>query len=161
RLAADVDAIFHNGAQVHFLHPYAALKPANVLGTGEVLRLATTARLKPVQLVSTMSVLSGLAPGQPARGGDRNDRPGTPENGYAQSKWVAERLAWAAAGRGVPVSVFRPGRIVWHSQTGALASDDLLSRAVRACVQLGAAPALDALLEMTPVDYVCRAVVNL
>src|SRR5581483_1972334 len=45
--------------------------------------------------------------------------------------------------------------------TGALGSDDLFSRAIRACVQLGAVPALDTFLEMTPVDYVARAVVRL
>jgi thioester reductase-like protein len=161
RLAEEVDAVFHNGALVHFLHPYQSLKAANVLGTQEVLRLATTARLKPVQLVSTLSVLSNLAQGQLALESDRNDRPESLENGYAQSKWVAEQLAWVAAERGVPVIVFRPGRIVWHSQTGALGADDLLSRAIRACVQLGAVPAVDTFLELTPVDYVGRAVVHL
>jgi amino acid adenylation domain-containing protein/thioester reductase-like protein len=161
RLAEEVDAVYHNGALVHFLHPYPSLKAANVLGTREVLRLATTARLKPVQFVSTLSVLSGLGRGQPALECDRNDWPGALENGYAQSKWVAEQLVWAAAERGVPVGVYRPGRIVWHSRTGALGGDDLFSRAIRACVQLGAVPALDTFLEMTPVDYVSRAVVHL
>ena len=50
---------------------------------------------------------------------------------------------WRAAARGVPATVLRPGRVAWHSRTGALGPDDLLSRAIRACVQLGAAPALD------------------
>jgi myxalamid-type nonribosomal peptide synthetase MxaA len=161
QLAEEVDAVFHNGALVHFLHPYPTLKAVNVLGTQEVLRLAATARLKPVQFVSTLSVLSGLAHGRLALESDRNDRPEALENGYAQSKWVAEQLVWAAGERDVPVSVFRPGRIVWHSRTGALGGDDLLSRAIRACVHLGAAPAIDTLLELTPVDYVSAAVVRL
>lgn len=160
-LAADIDAIFHNGAQVHFLHPYSTLKPANVLGTHEVLRLATTGRLKPVQFVSTLSVLAGISHGRAAFEDDRNDHPEELENGYSQSKWVAERLVWAAHERGVPVSIFRPGRIVWHSRTGALNHDDVFTRALRACIQLGAVPALDATLEMTPVDYVSAATVAL
>jgi thioester reductase-like protein len=160
-VAGRVDAVFHNGAHVHFLHPYASLKAANVLGTQEVLRLATTARLKPVQFVSTLSVLSGMAQGRLALESDRNEHPESLDNGYAQSKWVAEQLVWAAADRGVPVSVLRPGRIVWHSRTGALGGDDLFSRAIRACIQIGSVPAVDTYLEMTPVDYVSRAVVRL
>jgi amino acid adenylation domain-containing protein/thioester reductase-like protein len=160
-LAAVVDVIFHNGALVHFLHPYSTLKAANVLGTREVLRLATTDRLKPVHFVSTLSVLTNLARGERALESARNARPDALENGYAQSKWVAEEMVWEAIARGVPASVYRPGRIVWHSRTGALGSDDLFSRAIRACVQLAAVPALDTYLELTPVDFVSRAVVHL
>jgi len=83
------------------------------------------------------------------------------ENGYAQSKWVAEQIVWAAIDRGVPASILRPGRIVWHHRSGALSSDDMFTRALRACISLRAVPAMDALLEMTPVDYVSRAVVHI
>ena len=37
-LSSQVDAIYHNGAQVNFIKPYEALKPANVLGRQEVRR---------------------------------------------------------------------------------------------------------------------------
>jgi thioester reductase-like protein len=160
-LAGQIDAIYHNGAQVHFLHSYSTLKPANVLGTQEVLRLATTGRLKAVEYVSTLSVLSGISQGRAALEHDRNEHPEELDNGYSQSKWVSERLIWLAIERGVPAAIYRPGRIVWHSQSGALNHDDLLTRALRACIQLGAVPALDATLEMTPVDYVARAIVTL
>ncbi len=159
RLAADVDTIYHNGASVHFLHAYAALKAANVHGTQEVLRLAATTRLKPVQFVSSLSVLSAAEQGRLALEADRNDTPETLDTGYAQSKWVAEQLVWQAIERGLPASILRPGRVAWHSRTGALGPDDLVARAIRACVQLGAVPALDMTLELTPVDYVSRAVV--
>jgi amino acid adenylation domain-containing protein/thioester reductase-like protein len=161
QLAATVDAIYHNGAHVNFLHPYENLKAANVLGTQEVLRLATTSRLKPVHFISTLSVLPHLNSGKPALETDRNNQPELLENGYAQSKWVAEQLVWAASERGVPVSILRPGRIVWHSRTGALSPDDLFTRALRACIALGSVPDMDAVLEMTPVDYVARATVQI
>jgi amino acid adenylation domain-containing protein/thioester reductase-like protein len=161
QLARAVDVVYHNGAHVNFLHAYETLKPANVLGTQEVLRLATTARLKPVNFVSTLSVLPHLNSGRPALETDRNDHPELLENGYAQSKWVAEQIVWAAIDRGVPASILRPGRIVWHHRSGALSSDDMFTRALRACISLRAVPAMDALLEMTPVDYVSRAVVHI
>jgi amino acid adenylation domain-containing protein/thioester reductase-like protein len=158
-LASDVDCVIHNGAQVHFLHPYAAFRAANVTGTQEVLRLATTARLKAVHFVSSLGVLAGVGHGRLAHEDDRDETPASLENGYAQSKWVAEQLVWQAIARGIPATVLRPGRISWHSRTGALGTDDLLSRAIRSCVQLGAAPVLDTMFEMSPVDYVSRAAV--
>lgn len=60
--------------------------------------------------------------------------------GYAQSKWVAEQLVRLAGGRGVPVSIFRPGYIIGHSETGVTNVDDYLVRLVKGCIQLGRAP---------------------
>lgn len=56
-LSNSIDCIIHNGAVVHWLLPYAKMKPANVSGTVEVLRLAAAGnRVKPVHYVSTTSV---------------------------------------------------------------------------------------------------------
>jgi hypothetical protein len=57
RLADQMDVIYHNGAMVNFVYPYRVHKAANVLGTQEVLRLASRTRLKPVHFVSTLSIL--------------------------------------------------------------------------------------------------------
>jgi amino acid adenylation domain-containing protein/thioester reductase-like protein len=160
-LAGKVDGIFHNGAQVHFLHPYSTFRAANVAGTADVLRLATTIRLKPVHFVSSLAVFASAGRDEMPAEDDRETSPGLLENGYAQSKWAAEQLVWEAMARGVPATILRPGRIGWHSRTGALGPDDLLSRAIRACIQLGAAPALSTDLELAPVDYVSRAIVEI
>src|SRR5207248_492124 len=80
QLAAAINAIYHNGAHVNFLHPYENLKAANVSGTQEVLRLATTTRLKPLHFVSMLSVLPHLNSGRPALETDRNDHPELLEN---------------------------------------------------------------------------------
>jgi len=44
RLAQTVDVIVHNGAFVHWLKPYKALKAANVLGTQVRLPLSISSR---------------------------------------------------------------------------------------------------------------------
>jgi acyl carrier protein len=59
-LASKIDVIYHNGAFVKFTYPYSVLKPANVLGTQEILRLASQSKLKPVHLISTISVFSAM-----------------------------------------------------------------------------------------------------
>jgi myxalamid-type nonribosomal peptide synthetase MxaA len=55
-LASELDVIYHNGAMVNFVYPYHALKPVNVDSTQDVLRLASTGKLKPVHFISSLSV---------------------------------------------------------------------------------------------------------
>jgi len=57
-IASQIDVIYHNGAFVKFTYPYSVLKLSNVLGTQEILRLASQIKLKPVHFVSTISVFS-------------------------------------------------------------------------------------------------------
>src|SRR5437667_797759 len=55
RLASTVDAIYHNAAVVNWLYTYAQLKPTNVLGTQEIIRLAAHHKRKPLHFVSTVA----------------------------------------------------------------------------------------------------------
>nr|AQW44894.1 non-ribosomal peptide synthetase [Corallococcus coralloides] len=160
RLEEEVDVIYHNGALVNFLYPYEGLRAANVLGTREILRLATRTRVKPLHYVSTISVLpSGRT--EPIREDEPLGPPGSVAGGYSQTKWVAESLVRAASLRGLPVTIHRPGRITGHSQTGAWGTEDLLCRTLKACVRMRAAPQVDAMIELTPVDYASSAIVDL
>lgn len=161
-LAQRVDAIVHNGGQVNFIAPYAHLEAANVGGTREVLRLATTAHLKPVQLVSTLGVyVTRLHSGvNVAETHAPPDGPGQ-EGGYNQSKWVGEQLGLLARARGVPLAIHRPARITGDGVSGISNPGDYFNAWIRGCVQLGKAPhAPDDFFDMTPVDYVARTIVR-
>jgi acyl carrier protein len=107
-LAREMDVVIHNGAVVNMAYPYGALEPVNVGGTREVLRLACLYKTKPVHHVSTNGV---FAPGTPVcrEDADLDALAEAREDGYGQSKWVAEKLVWQAAERGLPVTVYRPG----------------------------------------------------
>ena len=160
-LARSMDVIYHNGAWLHFIHPYEALKPANVAGTEEVLRLACLEKVQPVHFVSTLSVFSSLD----GRSGPVKETgpPSSPEGldgGYARSKWVAERKVLEARRRGLPVNIYRPGRVTGHGRTGVSNTDDLFCRMTKGFIQLGIAPDLPDLEDMTPVDYLARALVH-
>jgi amino acid adenylation domain-containing protein/thioester reductase-like protein len=166
QLAAGVDAIYHNGALVHFLQPYRALKPANVGGTLEVLRLACRQKVKPVHYVSTIGVFGDLPRGIRPRERDVPAVQGVQgvQGGYNQSKWVAERLVALAGKRGLPVAIYRPGRIAWHSRTGVASADDFFTNAVRLCIRMGKCPRVEdgpVFDDITPVDYVSGAIVRL
>ncbi|MCC7370239.1 MAG: thioester reductase domain-containing protein [Chloroflexi bacterium] len=161
-LAGSLDAIYHNGAWLNFVQSYHQLKPANVDGTCEILRLACLSRPKALHYVSTASVFYGAAyDGRLIDEAEPLDHPAGLDLGYIQSKWVAEQLVWAASRRGLPVSVYRPGWILGDSRTGHSSGEELFGRVVRGCVQLGLAPRLDYLWRGAPVDYVSRAIVTL
>jgi amino acid adenylation domain-containing protein/thioester reductase-like protein len=164
-LARRIDAIYHNGAWVNFVFPYNMLKATNVDGTVEVLRLACTERVKPVHHVSTISVFPTFGHGDDRIvGEDRSLQAGPPPGGgYTQTKWVAERLLEQARERGLPVSVYRPGRITGQTSTGLSNNDDVVPRFIKTCIQLGSLPEVDTdvIVDMVPVDFVSRAIVHL
>jgi thioester reductase-like protein len=143
------------------------MKAANVLGTQEIIKIASMGRRKHLNYISTLSVLphpldpkdAGLVPEEILL-----ERWQHLSSGYAQSKWVAEELVRIAGARGVPVAIYRPSFTSGSAQTGASNSDDFLSRFIIACLQLGCVPDLDGVnvgLNMLPVDFMSRAIVAL
>ncbi|MEU7790172.1 thioester reductase domain-containing protein [Amycolatopsis sp. NPDC049159] len=162
-LAESMDAIVHNGSRVNLAEGYAPLKAANVEGTHEILRLAARYRVTPVHYVSSAGVAIPPRP-VPAI---REDRAVALEDvapiGYLRTKWVAERLVRTAASRGIPASVYRPGRIAGHSRTGAGTADDAFWQLLRALVLVGAVPDTtgDVLIDLVPADHVAGSLVRL
>jgi thioester reductase-like protein len=71
---------------------------------------------------------------------------------------VAEKLVRSAASRGLPISIYRPGHITGHSRTGSWNRVDFLSHLIKDSLQLGCLPDLDLNLNLTPVDYVSKAI---
>jgi myxalamid-type nonribosomal peptide synthetase MxaA len=162
-LAAMTDVIYHCGAEVNFLRKYHALKPANVLGTEEVLRLACDGSVKPVHFVSTIYVFSRFSY-PPGTEFYEDMVPVHDLNytfGYTQSKWVSERLVMEAGRRGVPVYVYRLGRVAGHSKTGACQTYDFVWQVTKVGIEMAAAPVMDMTLDVTPVDYVVSALCHL
>jgi thioester reductase-like protein len=160
-LGTEVEVIFHNAAQINFLFPYRVLKPANVTGTHEILRLAAIAPKKSFHHVSSTKVLGSLTCPESCKEEFRVPGSAPSTSGYADSKWVAERLVNAAAERGLAVSVYRPGRITGHSDSGICNGHDIFSLMVKACIRLGIAPEFDGHIHLTPVNFVSRAIVEL
>jgi nonribosomal peptide synthetase MxcG len=159
RLAQECELIYHAAANISLARSYASLRASNVLGTREILRLAASVRLKPVHHVSSLAVAyTGRAGELPESYVALHDGL---RDGYTQSKWVAEALAGAARARGVPVSVYRLGRVVGPRATARVQGDDIVWRMLRAGIALGALPELDVSEPWTPVDDVARAIVQL
>ncbi|MGM3307906.1 thioester reductase domain-containing protein [Anabaena sp. WFMT] len=161
-LAANIDVIYHSGALLNYVYPYSALKAANVLGTQEVLRLACQTKVKPVHYVSSVAVFESTAyAGKVVKEQDDfHDWQGI-FLGYSQTKWVAEKLVKIAGDRGLPITIYRPPLISGDSKTGICNTHDFINLMIKGCLQMGYFPDVDYMLDMSPVDYVSKAVVYL
>ncbi|BAY39665.1 Thioester reductase [Nostoc sp. NIES-2111] len=161
-LAAEIDTIYHSGALLNYVFPYSALKAANVLGTQEILRLACQIKVKPVHYVSSVAVFeSPVYAGKVVREDDDFSHWEGIFLGYSQTKWVAEKLVKIASDRGLPVTIHRPPLIAGDSQTGIGNTHDFINLMVKGCLQMGCFPEVEYMLDMSPVDYVSKAIVHL
>jgi myxalamid-type nonribosomal peptide synthetase MxaA len=162
-MASKLDVIYHNGAWVHHTLPYSTLKAINVLGTQEVLRLASQIKVKPVHFISTSSVFSAVdySGVKVIQECDSFKDFRVPSGGYAQSKWVGEKLVTIARDRGLPVCIYRLGRVSGHSETGVFNTNDFLYKLIIGCIQLGSVPDGNMMENIVPVDYVSNAIVHL
>ncbi|BAY29639.1 amino acid adenylation domain protein [Nostoc carneum NIES-2107] len=162
-LASKLDLIYHAGAFVNLVYPYNLLRDTNVLGTQEILRLASLGKVTPVHFISTVDVLKPLIfhENKLILEDDRLLSGEGLTRGYTQTKWVAEQLVIAAQHRGIPVCIYRPGMLAGHSQTGAYHTNDLMGRIIKGIIQLGAAPDLDQWVNITPIDYASKAIIHL
>jgi amino acid adenylation domain-containing protein/thioester reductase-like protein len=159
-LAATVGTVVHSGAMVNLLLGYDALRPANVGGTREILRLMATGRRKHLHHISTLGVFPAAAPGGHRIAEDVGPLDSAiPSEGYAQSKWVAERLVLLARGRGIESSVYRLGEVGPHSGTGVPSDHGLVDSLLYAAAAHGVYPETAVSIDCTPVDYVTRLVV--
>jgi thioester reductase-like protein len=82
--------------------------------------------------------------------------------GYAQAKWVAEKMVWEAVEQGLPACVLRPGNIGHHNASGAANPNDFQVMIMNACARTRLAPEVDNWhFEMTPVDYISQTIIHL
>ena len=95
RLADGVDLIVHPAALVNHVLPYTQLFGPNVVGTAELIRLAITARIKPITYLSTVAVAMTVPPSE-FDGGRRHPRR---QPGPADRRVIRQRLREQQMGR--------------------------------------------------------------
>ncbi|MDJ0676337.1 MAG: amino acid adenylation domain-containing protein [Calothrix sp. MO_167.B42] len=162
-LADRIEVIYHSGAHVNLVYPYIGLRGTNVVGTREVLRLAVLTKTIPVHHISTLDIFQSSEYREKELILETDDLLSADGylDGYSQSKWVAEKLVMAARSRGLPVCIYRLGMVTGHSQTGAFQPSNMISRIIKGFIQTGYAPQWGLNMNLSPVDYVARAIANL
>ena len=155
-LANRVDAILHSGALVDWMLPLEDYVGPNILGTHEILRLASWGRGKAVHFISTISTL----PIHVGYGLIEHDR----EYGYGTSKYLAEKMIVAARFRGAKASSYRFPFVAASATNGRFRLDrgDFLNNLITGSLDLGAFPLIDAdLSAVLPVDYLCNTIATI
>ncbi|MCQ8772933.1 amino acid adenylation domain-containing protein [Streptomyces telluris] len=162
KLSRTLDLVVHNGARVNFLYPYEELRPANVDGTREVVRIAAPRRV-PVHFVSTVAVLAGFGPAG-AREVDE-DLPLAHADGltmgYAESKWVAEGVLRQAAEQGLPVAVYRPYEVTGDRTHGVCNTETAICSLFKTIAETGLAPDIELPMDFVPVDHLAESIVHI
>jgi thioester reductase-like protein len=159
RLAESVDAIVHNGALVNYVRTYDALRPANVAGTHELLRLAMTTHRKTFHLVSSTFIYGWST--MPVVGESyANEEMSGLDFGYSQTKWVAEQLALAAQRQGLDVRIYRPSLIA-PTSAGFGSQDDIYVRLTAFMIEHGLAVNAHNQVSLLPADLIADHIVAL
>jgi len=161
-LSRRVEAVYHCAAEVSWVRSYRQLRRTNVGGTLELIRFACNSRPKTFVYVSTLSVC--FAPKGPKAVDEQVDMSHWLDHmplGYAQSKCVSETLLRSAAGRGLPVTIVRPGLVCGDTATGVGNPGDLIAALIEGCVKRREAIDADWRFDSVPVDYAARAIVAL
>ncbi len=165
RLSNELDAIYHNGAFVHHLYHYNVLRDANVLSTIEILKLATTKKLKRIHFISTLSAASNFLSESSAILEEmipHDTLSIAPSDGYSQTKWAAEKILDRASKQNIPINTYRPGWILGHSKTGIIAAEkNHLLNLINGCIQMKAAPNWTVDLDILPVDFISNAITSI
>ncbi|KAI9606510.1 hypothetical protein H4Q26_006044 [Puccinia striiformis f. sp. tritici PST-130] len=152
-LSARVDIVIHNGALVHWVYPYSKLRTANVMATLTLMDLVATGKPKALTFVSSTAVLEKDHYVNLSDALIQQGEKGIPESddleasasglttGYAQTKWVSERLVSEAGRRGMRVESFDQHILV------------------KGCIQIGSIPDIHNTINMLPVNHVASCTV--
>jgi thioester reductase-like protein len=150
-LATQVQAVVHNAALVNYALSYDALRPHNVDGTRELLRFSSSGTKKEFHFISS-TIIFGWTVKSVLLETDSNEEMAHLDFGYAQSKWVAEQLVFAAGEQGLTVRVYRPSFI--SASTGGIASkDDIVIRLLAFMINHGIAVDAGNQVSFLPADF--------
>lgn len=167
-LSQKISCIFHLGAHVNYIQPYSIHKPANVIGTLNVIKFSVNKRVKPLHYTSSIAAfgptgffnkVSHLSEDEPL---DKHLDCLKYDTGYSQSQWVAEKIIVRAQKRGLPINIYRPGFIMGDSQRGIGNEKDFVARFLKGCIEIGVFPKLEKQKkEFIAVDYVSNSLLNI
>jgi len=168
KLGEEVDQIYHVAADTNYIKPDSEMKKSNVDGTANLIALAAHRRHKTLHYLSSVSVygavtsLLGINEVSENYDIDLSAPIMSIESAYVRAKWAAERMVRKAQEEGLAVSIYRPGFISGHRQTGIANLNDMLYRLIRGCIQTGLYPDFPEKYWLpVPVDYVAAVIAHI
>lgn len=161
-LCNKIDVIIHNAAMANYMYSYDMLENVNVIGTGRIIDLATTSKIKSIQFISSTAIFGPLqweneivetTPLQIER---------LPRTGYVQSKWSADTLIQKAQKLGIPCNIFRLGNICGDEKNGICQPKDFLWMIIKLGIEIHKLPYyFDIPFYFTTVSSIASSIVSI
>lgn len=164
-LSKKVTLIYHSAAACKFNIPLEVARETNVKGTENVLKFGfqckKNGKFKKFNHVSTLGVS-----GNSERRFFENDLDIGQKfnNAYEQSKFEAEKLVLKCEGKGLPVTIYRPGAITGDSRSGYTNNFEMIYRPLQIFhfELFNEIPAdKNAIYSFAPVDYTAEAIIRI
>lgn len=157
QLAETVDTVVHNAAHVDYLLGYESLRSENVESTRQLIRFANTGVRKQFHHISS-TIVFGWSTLAKMDESYSNAEMNELDFGYAQTKWVAERLAMNASAQGLDVRIYRPAFLT-TATSGFGNPSDVVVRLLAFMINYRIAPRALNQLSFLPVDIAAHNIV--
>lgn len=164
KLQEETDCIVHSGFNINLAQSYAALRPVNVEGARETLRLASEGKSIPLHYIGSTSIVDYVALAgreEPVLENEEFASCAGIQTGYILSRWVADHMMRRAQQRGLPVAVYRMTTVSGDSAHCRFDLTEMYWRLIRAFVQTNMMPQSKRMLDLVPVDMAAQAVLAL
>ena len=136
-LCKEIDTIFHNGAIPSYLADYSSLKPCNIQGTKEIIKLAALHKIKPIHFTSTLMVFESGKGKKVHEYTDISLEKHLNYPGYFASKWVAENIIEIAKKEGIPCVIYRLGLVLGDTKAGRYDSHQWFYVLIKSIMEMG------------------------
>lgn len=164
-LSERVSDVFHCAAKVNIIDSYSDLYQSNITATKNVVDFCTSGLLKRLHYASTLSVfVSTNRNVRTAFESDLLETACTIYGGYAQTKYVAEKILLHLLKQGMPVNVLRLGLLCGSRQTGVGPTNDMFGMFIRGAMKAGVLPADksgELAVDISPVDTVSSIICDI
>ncbi|MEQ1664831.1 MAG: thioester reductase domain-containing protein [Bdellovibrionales bacterium] len=166
----EIDLVIHVAANTNLFARYTSLYGSNVLGTKNVVDFTLKTKKKSICYVSSFSVMGDSLLNPVSKFSENEFDIGqkfTKSMSYQRSKFEAEKIVRASTDLGLKWIIVRPGQIFGDSETGqypdglAVQPSSLFYDIFKTIIETRLAFHSDWYFDITPVDYVSRAIVYL
>lgn len=161
-LEENIDLIFHNDGTNSFLMSYKSLFKSNVFPIIELIKFASTRRLKKVIYFSMANILCTDDDGsEHTFVEDQITKQVYSKYGLVQSKWVAESLLRNAAIKGIPIIILRLPHVIPPLNAKQFDKRDFFWLRIKMCIKLGLAPDISFPYYLIPTDILAQIAVHI
>lgn len=164
-LVGKIDSVIHCGGEVRHYGDREHFHKVNLDSTNELIQLSKKLKAR-FHYISTLSVVGHSIhdPEEFLFYETDFDRGQEIENVYVESKFLSEKSVRQAIEEGLDATIYRVGNLVGHSVTGKFQyniHENAFYRLLKALFLLRVAPSIPGYMDITPIDYGSKAIVQL